>query len=124
MVSGLLAAITRRGDPAVAGPSIVSASAVFGVDLVVSGCRADSTSTAFAELDGCKVLNFISGVASVILGILAFRYFGDGYAVLPLATWIGVGFISAVRRRCALLPTSSSWPRCVLSASSASPPAS
>jgi uncharacterized membrane protein HdeD (DUF308 family) len=29
----------------------------------------------------------------VILGILAFRHFGQGYAVLLLAIWIGIGFI-------------------------------
>ena len=32
-------------------------------------------------------------LASVILGILAFRHFGQGYAVLLLAIWIGIGFI-------------------------------
>jgi uncharacterized membrane protein HdeD (DUF308 family) len=29
----------------------------------------------------------------VILGILAFRHFGQGYAILLLAIWIGIGFI-------------------------------
>jgi uncharacterized membrane protein HdeD (DUF308 family) len=38
-------------------------------------------------------LNFVSGVASVILGILAFRHFGEGYATLLLAIWVGVGFV-------------------------------
>ena len=36
---------------------------------------------------------FISGALSVVLGVLAFRHFGEGYAVLLLAIWIGVGFI-------------------------------
>jgi uncharacterized membrane protein HdeD (DUF308 family) len=31
-------------------------------------------------------------VLSVILGILAFRHFGQGYAILLLAIWIGIGF--------------------------------
>jgi uncharacterized membrane protein HdeD (DUF308 family) len=38
-------------------------------------------------------LYFISGAVSVILGILAFRHFGEGYAILLLAIWIAVGFI-------------------------------
>lgn len=39
------------------------------------------------------MLNFISGVLSIILGVLAFRHFGQGYAILLLAIWIGIGFI-------------------------------
>jgi uncharacterized membrane protein HdeD (DUF308 family) len=42
---------------------------------------------------GSRFLSFISGVASVALGILAFRHFGDGYAILLLAIWVAVGFI-------------------------------
>jgi uncharacterized membrane protein HdeD (DUF308 family) len=42
---------------------------------------------------GSRILLFISGAASLILAVLAFRYFGQGYAVLLLAIWIGVGFI-------------------------------
>jgi uncharacterized membrane protein HdeD (DUF308 family) len=37
------------------------------------------------------VLLFVSGAASLILAVLAFRHFGD--AVLLLAIWIGIGFI-------------------------------
>ena len=33
------------------------------------------------------------GAASLVLAVLAFRHFGQGYAVLLLAIWIGVGFI-------------------------------
>ena len=40
---------------------------------------------------GSRVLLFISGAASLILAVLAFRHFGN--AVLLLAIWIGVGFI-------------------------------
>ena len=42
---------------------------------------------------GGRVLLFISGAAALILAVLAFRHFGEGYAVLLLAIWIGVGFI-------------------------------
>src|SRR5271166_3251740 len=40
-----------------------------------------------------RVLLFITGAVSLVLGVLAFRHFGQGYAVLLLAVWIGVGFI-------------------------------
>ena len=36
---------------------------------------------------------FISGALSLVLAILSFRHFGDGYAVLLLSLWIGIGFI-------------------------------
>ena len=44
---------------------------------------------------GSRILLFISGAASLILAILAFRHFGSepGTALLLLAIWIGVGFI-------------------------------
>ena len=93
MVSGLLAAILGAVILLWPGPSIVAASAVFGVYLVVSGVALIALALRLPSSTANKVLNFISGVASVILGILAFRHFGDGYAVLLLATWIGVGFI-------------------------------
>jgi uncharacterized membrane protein HdeD (DUF308 family) len=38
-------------------------------------------------------LLFIAGALSLILAILSFRHFDDGYAVLLLSLWIGVGFI-------------------------------
>jgi uncharacterized membrane protein HdeD (DUF308 family) len=42
---------------------------------------------------GARILLFLSGAASVILAVLAFRHFGEGYAVLLLAIWIAVGFM-------------------------------
>jgi len=42
---------------------------------------------------GSRILLFISGAASLILAVLAFRHFGQGYAVLLLAIWIGIEFI-------------------------------
>ena len=44
---------------------------------------------------GSRILLFISGAASLILAVLAFRHFGKDQttAVLLLAIWIGVGFI-------------------------------
>jgi uncharacterized membrane protein HdeD (DUF308 family) len=74
------------------GPSILVAAGLFGVYLVMSGVA--MVVLAFSPISaGSRFLNFISGALSVILGILAFRHFGQGYAVLLLAIWIGIGFI-------------------------------
>jgi uncharacterized membrane protein HdeD (DUF308 family) len=77
------------------GKSILVAAVLFGVYLVLSGVVL--VLLAFSEPvagGGIRFLNFISGVASVILGVLAFRHFDEGYwAILLLAIWIGIGFI-------------------------------
>jgi uncharacterized membrane protein HdeD (DUF308 family) len=75
------------------GPSIVVAAVLFGVYLVVSGVALVILAFSLPASGVSRFLNFIGGVASVILGILAFRHFGQGYAVLLLAIWIGIGFI-------------------------------
>ena len=75
------------------GPSILMAAVLFGLFLVLSG----TVEMVFAfSLDvsvGNRILLFISGALAVILGVPAFRHFGQGYAVLLLAIWIGVAFI-------------------------------
>ena len=75
------------------GPSIVVAAVLFGVYLVVSGVALVVLAFALPASGGSRFLNFVSGVLSIILGILAFRHFGQGYAILLLAIWIGIGFI-------------------------------
>jgi uncharacterized membrane protein HdeD (DUF308 family) len=76
------------------GPSIEVAAALFGVYLVVSGVAMLILAFALpAASGGSRFLYFISGAVSVILGILAFRHFGEGYAILLLAIWIAIGFI-------------------------------
>jgi uncharacterized membrane protein HdeD (DUF308 family) len=75
------------------GKSIIVAAVLFGVYLVLSGVAMVVLALTLPVSAGSRILNFISGVLSVILGILAFRHFGQGYAVLLLAIWIGVAFI-------------------------------
>ena len=75
------------------GKSIVVAAVLFGVYLVVSGVVLVLLAFSLPVSGGIRFLNFITGVASVILGVLAFRHFGEGYAILLLAIWIAVGFI-------------------------------
>lgn len=90
---GLLAVILGAVILAWPGPSIVVAAVLFGVYLVVSGVALVILAFSLPVSAGSRFLNFISGVLSVILGILAFRHFGQGYAILLLAIWIGIGFI-------------------------------
>lgn len=93
LLSGILAVILGVLMPLWPGISIIAASVVFGVYLAVSGIA--ETIGAFSSHISAptRILMFISGVASLILAVLAFRHFGQGYAILLLAIWIGVAFI-------------------------------
>jgi uncharacterized membrane protein HdeD (DUF308 family) len=75
------------------GDSIVVASVVFGVYLLVSGIAQAIAAFTVGMSLGSRVLFFISGALSVVLGYFAFRDFNNGGAVWMLAIWIGVGFI-------------------------------
>ena len=75
------------------GDSIVIASAVFGVYLLVAGIAQAIAAFAVDMSTASRVLFFISGALSVALGYFAFRDFNNGAAVWMLAVWIGVGFI-------------------------------
>lgn len=66
---------------------------LLGAYLVVSGIAQVAAAFGADESAGTRVLFFITGILSVVLGLLAFRNFGDGYAVLLLGIWVGVGFI-------------------------------
>ena len=66
---------------------------VFGVYLLVSGIAQAIAAFAVGVSLGSRLLFFISGALSVVLGYLAFRDFNNGAVVWMLATWIGVGFI-------------------------------
>jgi uncharacterized membrane protein HdeD (DUF308 family) len=70
LLAGLLAVLLGVLVLLWPGISILAASVLFGIYLLVSG-----------------------GAASLILAVLAFRHFGEGYAILLLAIWIAVGFI-------------------------------
>jgi len=93
VVSGLLAVILGVVILVWPGPSIVVTSGVFGAYLVISGVAMVVLGFSFPAPAASRFLSVISGVASVVLGVLAFKHFGEGYAVLLLAIWIGVGFI-------------------------------
>ena len=93
LVAGLLTIVLGAIVLAWPGPTILVASTLFGVYLLVSGLAELVTAFIPFRSAGTRVLLFISGVLSVVLAILSFRHFGDGYAVLLLSLWIGIGFI-------------------------------
>jgi uncharacterized membrane protein HdeD (DUF308 family) len=75
------------------GPSILVAAVLFGLFLVLSGIVEVALALTLDVSVGNRMLFFITGALSVALGVLAFRHFGQGYAVLLLAIWIGVAFL-------------------------------
>src|SRR6201987_2204112 len=91
---GVLAAILGVAMLGWPGPSIVVAAPVFRGYRGMSGVAVVFLGFALPAASGAsRFLSFLSGAVSVILGILAFRHFGEGYAILLLAIWIAVGFI-------------------------------
>ena len=75
------------------GISIEVAAILFGVYLILSGLAQVVFAFALDVPGGERMLLFISGAVSLVLGVLAFRHLGEGYAILLLAIWIGVSFI-------------------------------
>lgn len=75
------------------GKTLIVASVLFGIYLLVSGIMQVVFAFSLHTSAGSRILLFISGAASLILAVLAFRHFGEGYALLLLAIWIGIGFI-------------------------------
>ncbi|PQM48554.1 HdeD family acid-resistance protein [Mycobacterium talmoniae] len=93
LVSGVLALILGVLVLVWPGDSIIAAAILFGVYLLVTGAAQVFFAFSLHITAGGRVLLFISGAASLVLAVLCFRHFGEGYAILLLAIWIGVGFI-------------------------------
>jgi uncharacterized membrane protein HdeD (DUF308 family) len=75
------------------GMSIAVAAVLLGGYLLVSGIAQVVSAFALDVSGGERVLMFISGGLSLVLGVLAFRYLDQGYAIWLLAIWVGIGFI-------------------------------
>ena len=73
------------------GISIAVAAIFFGAYLLVTGIQQVIFAFSLHVTAGGRVLLFISGAASLILAVLAFRHLYD--AVLLMAIWIAVGFV-------------------------------
>jgi uncharacterized membrane protein HdeD (DUF308 family) len=93
MVAGALTAILGGVMLAWPGPSILVASVLFGVYLLMSGFTEVYLAFTLPRSAPARVLWFIAGALSIVMAIFSFRHFGEGYAVLLLSLWIGVGFI-------------------------------
>lgn len=93
LVAGLLAIVLGVLVLAWPGPSILVASTLFGVYLLLSGLVEVFLAFTLPRSAGTRVMLFISGALSLVLAIMSFRHFGDAYAVLLLSLWIGIGFI-------------------------------
>ena len=93
LAAGVLSVVLGGIVLAWPGPTILVAATLFGVYLLLTGFIGLFMAFTLPRSVGMRVLLFICGVLSVLLAILSFRHFGDGYAILLLSLWIGIGFI-------------------------------
>jgi len=93
LVSGVLTIVLGAMILAWAGPSILVASTMFGVYLLASGFAELFLAFTLPRSTATRGLLLLTGALSLIMAIFSFRHFGDAYAVLLLALWIGTGFI-------------------------------
>ena len=93
LVAGVLTIALGAMVLAWPGPTILVAATMFGVYLLVSAFAELFLAFTLPRSATTRVLLFLTGALSLVLAILSFRHFGDGYAVLLLSLWIGTGFI-------------------------------
>ncbi|HYZ68922.1 MAG TPA: DUF308 domain-containing protein, partial [Mycobacterium sp.] len=73
--------------------TVLVATVLFGLYLLVIGGAQLFIAMASELSGGGRALLFISGAVSVILAVLTFRYFGEAFAILMFAIYIGISFI-------------------------------
>ena len=73
------------------GASLFAAGILFGVYLVVSGVFQLVAAFGTHRTTSLRVLAFISGALSLLLGLFCFR--GPMQSILLLALWIGIGWV-------------------------------
>jgi uncharacterized membrane protein HdeD (DUF308 family) len=93
LAAGLLTIVLGGIVLAWPGPTILVASTLFGVYLLLTGFIGLFTAFTLPRSAAMRILLFIGGALTVVLAILSFRHLGDAYAVLLLSLWIGIGFI-------------------------------
>jgi uncharacterized membrane protein HdeD (DUF308 family) len=93
LVSGVLTIVLGVMVLVWPGPSILVASTMFGVYLLISGLAELFLAFTLPRSAATRVMLFLTGALSLVMAILSFRHFGDGYAVLLLSLWIGTGFV-------------------------------
>jgi uncharacterized membrane protein HdeD (DUF308 family) len=95
LLSGILAVILGALVVFLPGESVLTAAILFGIYLLVTGIAQVVFAFGLPVSAGGRVLLFVSGAASLILGVLAFRQLGHDKLTIIwlLAIWIAVGFI-------------------------------
>ncbi|WP_067538518.1 HdeD family acid-resistance protein [Nocardia crassostreae] len=96
LLTGILAVVLGILLLAWPGKTILVAGVLFGVYLIVSGVFQLIAAFGVHISAGMRILSFVSGILSLILGFLCFhdwRDSGEATAVLLLAIWIGISWI-------------------------------
>ncbi|KUJ38174.1 hypothetical protein ADL25_25110 [Streptomyces sp. NRRL F-5122] len=73
------------------GPSLLAAGVLFGLYLIISGVLQLASAFGTHKATSLRVLAFISGALSILLGLFCFR--GPMESVLLLALWIGISWL-------------------------------
>ncbi|WP_055494518.1 HdeD family acid-resistance protein [Streptomyces sp. TP-A0356] len=73
------------------GPSLLAAGILFGVYLIVSGVLQLASAFGTHRATSLRVMAFVSGALSILLGLFCFR--GPMESILLLALWIGIGWL-------------------------------
>lgn len=73
------------------GASLLTAGVLFGVYLVISGVFQLGAAFGTHRTTSLRVLAFVSGALSLLLGLFCFR--GPMRSILLLALWIGIGWL-------------------------------
>ncbi|MFF4270681.1 HdeD family acid-resistance protein [Streptomyces sp. NPDC001536] len=73
------------------GASIFAAGVLFGIYLLISGIFQLAAAFGTHRTTSLRVLAFISGALSILLGLFCFR--GPMQSILLLALWIGIGWL-------------------------------
>jgi uncharacterized membrane protein HdeD (DUF308 family) len=93
LVAGVLTIALGTMVLAWPGPTILIASTMFGIYLLISGFAELLLAFTLPRSAATRVMVFLTGALSLVLAILSFRHFGDNYAVLLLSVWLGAGFV-------------------------------
>lgn len=73
------------------GPSLLVVGILFGIYLILSGVLQLAAAFGTHKATSLRVLAFISGALSILLGLFCFR--GRLESILLLALWIGIGWL-------------------------------
>ena len=91
--SGVLAIILGLLMLVWPGKTVLVATVLFGLALLVFGGAQLFIAMAAELSGGGRALLFIGGAVSVILAVLTFRYLGEPFSILMFAIYIGISFI-------------------------------